>query len=118
MMNQDQQEYPFYMTNDGKKPTRSVDEHGILSEGKHLFYATKDGAYKEAFRRAKKQYKANPCLSKSHFYFLSDEIPRRVTMFHCYGSFYKDSIRPLIRNCVGYIKYRLGYFNETMGDTK
>lgn len=100
--------YFFYIFVGGTKLSdiRTVDGNGIISDGKHLFYTTEDDAYKAAWRRAKKYHKVNPD-GKTRFYYMSDEIPKKMTCFDCYGNLYRDTLRPFMRMCIGHIRYRL-----------
>lgn len=89
--------FPYYQT---------IDEEGIISEGKHLFNSTYNDAYKIARKRAKKYCKAKPgrCF---RFYYMTDADPQRLSMFTYYGSFYRDSLKPFVRQYIGYIRYGL-----------
>lgn len=101
--------YSFYLFTRHEKPPhkKTINGDGIVAEGKHLLYATtKDDAHKIARQRAKKYRKMNP-KGETRFYYMSDEDPRRLACFDCFGSFYRDTVRSFMRTCIGYLRYRL-----------
>jgi hypothetical protein len=82
----------------------TIDEDGAVFEGKCLFEATEDGAYRIALQRAKKYRKMNPG-GATRFYIKSDDLPKKLSCFDCYGSVYRDTLRPFVKHWIGYICY-------------